>query len=89
MDLEHRAYCATLSIQGWLSVRLDLFVNVLVLGISLFAAGFRFKVNPSRIGVVLAYTLSGLYTIDFVLLRHSPLHFPVTQSFCTSWVDSD
>ncbi|KAH8110166.1 multidrug resistance-associated ABC transporter [Phellopilus nigrolimitatus] len=58
LDLENRAYYMTVSIQRWLSVRLDLFGNILVLGIALFAAGFRKTVNPSSIGVVLSYSLS-------------------------------
>ncbi|KAG6830040.1 hypothetical protein H0H92_002458 [Tricholoma furcatifolium] len=58
LDLENRAYYMTISIQRWLSVRLDMFGNTLVLGIALFAAGFRHSVNPSKIGVVLSYTLS-------------------------------
>ena len=48
----------TISIQRWLSVRLDFFGNLLILGIGLFAAGFRNTVNPSKIGVVLSYSLS-------------------------------
>ena len=48
----------TVAIQRWLSVRLDLFGNILILGIALFAAGFRTSVNPSKIGVVLSYSLS-------------------------------
>ncbi|KAH9476201.1 ABC-type transporter cicA [Psilocybe cubensis] len=58
LDLENRAYYMTISIQRWLAVRLDVFGNVLILGIGLFAAGFRHSVNPSKIGVVLSYTLS-------------------------------
>ena len=58
LDLENRAYYMTISIQRWLSVRLDIFGNILVLGIALFAAGFRNTVDPSKIGVVLSYTLS-------------------------------
>ncbi|EJD02283.1 multidrug resistance-associated ABC transporter [Fomitiporia mediterranea MF3/22] len=58
LDLENRAYYMTVSIQRWLSVRLDLFGNILILGIALFAAGFRNTVNPSKIGVVLSYSLS-------------------------------
>ncbi|KAG6873113.1 hypothetical protein C0995_002776 [Termitomyces sp. Mi166 len=58
LDLENRAYYMTISIQRWLSVRLDMFGNILVLGIALFAAGFRNTVDPSKIGVVLSYTLS-------------------------------
>lgn len=57
MDLENRAYYMTISIQRWLAIRLDFFGNVLILGIALFAAGYRFHVNPSKIGVILSYTL--------------------------------
>ncbi|KAJ3506143.1 hypothetical protein NLJ89_g7032 [Agrocybe chaxingu] len=57
LDLENRAYYMTISIQRWLGVRLDLFGNILILGIGLFAAGFRHSVNPAKIGVVLSYTL--------------------------------
>ena len=48
----------TISIQRWLTLRLDLLGNVLVLGIALFAAGFRHTIDPAKIGVVLSYTLS-------------------------------
>lgn len=58
LDMENRAYYMTISIQRWLSVRLDLFGNILIFGIGLFAAGFRTTVNPSKIGVVLSYTLT-------------------------------
>ncbi|KAF8882127.1 P-loop containing nucleoside triphosphate hydrolase protein [Infundibulicybe gibba] len=58
LDMENRAYYMTISIQRWLAVRLDLFGNVLIFGIALFAAGFRHSVNPAKIGVVLSYTLS-------------------------------
>ncbi|EMD36548.1 hypothetical protein CERSUDRAFT_115579 [Gelatoporia subvermispora B] len=58
LDMENRAYYMTIAIQRWLGVRLDLLGNLLILGIALFAAGFRGTVNPSKIGVVLSYTLS-------------------------------
>ncbi|KAF9562072.1 multidrug resistance-associated ABC transporter [Agrocybe pediades] len=58
LDMENRAYLMTVVMQRWLAVRLDFFANVLVLGIGLFAAGFRNSVNPSKISVVLSYTLS-------------------------------
>lgn len=57
LDMQNRAYYMTITIQRWLSLRLDLFGNLLVLGICLFAAGFRETVNPAKIGVVLTYTL--------------------------------
>lgn len=56
--MENRAYYMTVAIQQWLGIRLDLLGNTLILGIALFAAGFRTTVNPSKIGVVLSYTLS-------------------------------
>ena len=58
LDMENRAYYMTVSIQRSLSERLDLFGNILILGIAMFAAGFRTTVNPSKIGVVLSYSLS-------------------------------
>ncbi|KAF8880183.1 multidrug resistance-associated ABC transporter [Infundibulicybe gibba] len=58
LDMENRAYYMTISLQRWLSVRLDLFGNVLIFGIALFAAGFRHSVNPAKVGVVLTYTLT-------------------------------
>lgn len=60
----------TVSIQRWLSVRLDLFGNFLILGIALFAAGFRNTVNPSKVGVVLSYSLSSRHRS---LSRHSDI----------------
>ncbi|KAJ7630119.1 multidrug resistance-associated ABC transporter [Mycena polygramma] len=58
LDLENRAYYMTITLQLWLGLRLDLFGNILIFGIALFAAGFRHTVDPSKIGVVLSYTLS-------------------------------
>jgi len=57
LDKENRAYYMTITIQRWLSLRLDFFANLLILGIALFAAGLRHTVNPARVGVVLSYTL--------------------------------
>ncbi|KAF5360312.1 hypothetical protein D9758_009126 [Tetrapyrgos nigripes] len=58
LDLENRAYYMTITFQHWLTARLDLFANTVVLGIALFAAGFRDSVNPARTGVVLSYALN-------------------------------
>ncbi|TFK19762.1 cadmium ion transporter [Coprinopsis marcescibilis] len=58
LDLQNRAYYMTVTIQRWLGLRLDLFGNLLVLGIGLFAVGFRETVDPGKVGVVLTYTLS-------------------------------
>ncbi|KAK7052301.1 multidrug resistance-associated ABC transporter protein [Favolaschia claudopus] len=58
LDLENRAYFMTITLQLWLGLRLDLFGNILIFGIALFAAGFRNTVDPSKVGVVLSYTLS-------------------------------
>ncbi|KAJ2926057.1 hypothetical protein H1R20_g11027, partial [Candolleomyces eurysporus] len=57
LDKQNRANYMTITIQRWLGIRLDFFGNILVLGIGLFAAGFRHDVNPARIGVVLSHTL--------------------------------
>lgn len=64
--MENRAYYMTISIQQWLAIRLDLFGNILIFGIGLFAAGFRHSVEPSKIGVVLSYTLSSEWCITLI-----------------------
>ncbi|KAF9002584.1 multidrug resistance-associated ABC transporter [Cyathus striatus] len=58
LDMENRALYMTITIQRWLALRLDLLGNLIILGIGLFAAGFRHSVNPAKIGVVLSYALS-------------------------------
>ena len=91
LDLENRAYYMTISIQRWLAVRLDVFANILIFGIALFAAGFRHTINPAKVGVVLSYTLSSMYfhhpTCE-ALMRLTWSHpRSVTQMFCRyhSW----
>ena len=64
LDMENRAYYMTIAIQRWLGVRLDFLGNILILGIALFASGFRKTVSPSKTGVVLSYTLSSKYYRD-------------------------
>lgn len=71
--MENRAYYLTISIQRWLSIRLDLFGNILILGIGLFAAGFRRTVDPSKIGVVLSYTMSSKYRDHSLNARRNSL----------------
>ena len=73
----------TISMQRWLAVRLDLFGNILVLGIGLFAAGFRTTVNPAKIGVVLSYTLASRFIPNFIVcLLILYYYFKVTQTLC-------
>lgn len=62
LDMENRAYYMTIAIQAWLGSRLDFLGNLLVLGIALFGSGFRKTIDPSKVGVVLSYTLSSAYT---------------------------
>ncbi|KAF9020670.1 multidrug resistance-associated ABC transporter [Hymenopellis radicata] len=64
LDLQNMAYYMTITIQRWLGIRLDMFGNILILGITMFAAGARNTADPSKIGVVLTYTLSvtGLFS---------------------------
>ncbi|KZP09468.1 multidrug resistance-associated ABC transporter [Athelia psychrophila] len=71
LDLENRAYYMTIAIQRWLSVRLDFCGNILILGIVLFAAGFRNTVSPSKIGVVLSYTLSITQTFSTMVTQYA------------------
>lgn len=58
LDSENRSYFLTIVVQRWLTVRMDLLSNLLVLGIGLVAVGLRDSTNPAKIGIVLTYTLS-------------------------------
>ncbi|KAF7982734.1 hypothetical protein HWV62_26606 [Athelia sp. TMB] len=71
LDLENRAYYMTIAIQRWLGVRLDFFANLLVLGIVLFAAGFRSTVSPAKIGVVLSYTLGIVQSLSTMVSQYA------------------
>ena len=64
----------TIAIQRWLGVRLDILGNILILGIGLFAAGFRKTVDPSKIGVVMSYTLSSECTLLIDIQLHVADH---------------
>lgn len=64
--MENRAYIMTVAMQRWLAMRLEFFANLVILGIGLFAAGLRTSVTPSKIGVVMSYTLSGRYDLYFL-----------------------
>ncbi|KAI0701717.1 multidrug resistance-associated ABC transporter [Earliella scabrosa] len=71
LDYENRAYYITIVIQQWLGVRLDIMGNILLLGICLFAAGFRTTVDPSRIGVVMSYTLSVTQVFSLIVTTYA------------------
>ncbi|KAL8287248.1 hypothetical protein RQP46_003700 [Phenoliferia psychrophenolica] len=58
IDDQNQAYYLTVTLQRWLGVRLDFLGNILILGIALFGVGFRDTVSPSKLGVVLTYSLS-------------------------------
>ncbi|KAG8869673.1 hypothetical protein FRB97_000807 [Tulasnella sp. 331] len=58
IDVENRAYYLTIVLQRWLGIRLDFLGNCLVLGVALFGVGTRNTVQPSKLGVVLTYSLS-------------------------------
>jgi ATP-binding cassette subfamily C (CFTR/MRP) protein 1 len=75
LDMENRAYLMTISMQRWLALRLDFFGNILVLGIALFAAGFRTTVNPAKIGVVLTYTLASKFTHNLMVFSSAHLFY--------------
>jgi len=82
--MENRAYYMTITFQHWLSVRLDLFANIVVLGIALFASGFRGSVNPAKIGVVLSYTLNIAQTFCISISLHSWGFLALTKKLYSS-----
>ncbi|EJD37722.1 P-loop containing nucleoside triphosphate hydrolase protein, partial [Auricularia subglabra TFB-10046 SS5] len=55
LDAENRVSVAFIEV--WLSLYMDVLSNLLVLGVVLFAVGFRGKTNPAKMAVVLTYSL--------------------------------
>jgi hypothetical protein len=45
-------------IQRWLSMRLDMCGNILLLAIGIYTAVRRYSVDPAKIGVILSYSIT-------------------------------
>ncbi|KAI5832858.1 P-loop containing nucleoside triphosphate hydrolase protein [Schizophyllum commune Tattone D] len=72
-DRQNKATYVSISIQAWLTVRLDLFGNILILGTALFAAGFRKSVEPAKIGAIISYCLPITTTLDQIVTQYAEL----------------
>ena len=64
LDQENRAFLMTVAMQRWLAIRLDLFGDILVLGICLFGAATAKSINPAKTSVVLTYTLGSEFNLQ-------------------------
>lgn len=69
------AYFCTITFQRWLGIRLDALGNILILAIGLFGIGYRLEAQPSKLGVVLTYSLT-LTQIFSQLVSGFCLSFP-------------
>lgn len=58
IDVQNSAFYMTVTLQCWLGIRLEALGNLLVLAICLLGVGLRDSLSPSKIGVVLTYSLS-------------------------------
>ncbi|MCJ1467410.1 hypothetical protein MMC07_006034 [Pseudocyphellaria aurata] len=67
IDQMNSAYYLTFSNQRWLSVRLDLIGNLLVLTTGILVVTSRFNVSPSISGLVLSYIVSNVQMIQFTV----------------------
>ncbi|CAG8836536.1 6097_t:CDS:2, partial [Gigaspora margarita] len=71
LDIENRAYFLIISVQQWLSMRLEAITNVLVFFASLFAIIFRFTVAPSITGLVMTYALQVIVVVNWCVKEGS------------------
>ncbi|CDZ97117.1 Multidrug resistance-associated protein/mitoxantrone resistance protein, ABC superfamily [Phaffia rhodozyma] len=58
INTENKCYFIQINLICWLSARLDILGNLLVLAISFFGIAFRNSTSPAKLGVVLTYTLA-------------------------------
>ncbi|KAG8873871.1 hypothetical protein FRB97_006378 [Tulasnella sp. 331] len=63
LDYRNRAHFMNIVLRNWLALWLDMIGNILILGISIFAVIERTSVSPSKIGVVLSYSLFIAYSL--------------------------
>ncbi|KAF0540793.1 ABC transporter [Gigaspora margarita] len=73
LNIENRAYFLYISVQRWLSVRLETISNILIFFASLFAIIFRLNVVPSITGLVLAYVLQITQSFNLLVNQISKL----------------
>ncbi|KAK5948688.1 ATP-binding cassette transporter yor1 [Knufia fluminis] len=67
VDQMDSAYFLTFANQRWLSTRLDMIGNLLVLTVGLLVVTNNFNVNPSIAGLVLSYILAIVQMIQFTV----------------------
>jgi len=67
VDQMDSAYFLTFANQRWLSTRLDMIGNLLVLTVGLLVVTNKFNVNPSIAGLVLSYILAIVQMIQFTV----------------------
>ncbi|KAG8935573.1 hypothetical protein FRC02_007501 [Tulasnella sp. 418] len=73
VDHQNRAHIINVILRSWLGVRLDAFGNLLILGIALFAVGLRKDVDPSKVGVVLSYSLAITWNFSELVNQYATL----------------
>ncbi|KAJ9110597.1 hypothetical protein QFC22_006715 [Naganishia vaughanmartiniae] len=71
IDYEFRFHYASMVTLRWLSVRLDLLGNFLVLGIAIFGVCLRKDVAPSKFSVVLTYSLQSTQILSQLITMHA------------------
>ena len=71
IDYEFRFYYASMVTLRWLSVRLDLLGNLLVLGIAVFGVCLRNDVSPSKFSVVLTYSLQSTQILSQLITMYA------------------
>lgn len=71
IDYEFRFYYASMVTLRWLSVRLDLLGNTLVLGIAIFGVCLRNDVAPSKFSVVLTYSLQSTQILSQLITMYT------------------
>ena len=67
IDNMNSAYYLTFSNQRWLSTRLDVVSNLLVVSVGILSVTLRFTVNPAISGVVFSYMLSIVQMIQLLV----------------------
>jgi ABC-type multidrug transport system fused ATPase/permease subunit len=73
LDLNNRCFYPSLAANRWLSVRLELVTNLIILFSALFAVIYRRNMDASRVGLIITYALNTTQNLNWLVRSTSEI----------------
>ena len=65
VDVNNSCNFATMNSNRWLSIRLEMIANLIVLFSAVFAVLYRKNMSPSSVGLIISYALSTTKNLNY------------------------